>query len=355
MFKGFAVFCSAVTVLVSVVNASIYCKNDDNKDVDWFFMYKLPRGSDYLYVDSNTPSSERYWRMSSKKISSQNGALGYTIARLTAAKKPKDLTYAVYNDQVEKKQDQEDEHTKGLFMFDKETGVWLIHSVPNFPVLGGSKDAFYPSSKKEKGQVVLCVTFPTTQLETIAKHLLLQHPNIYASASALDWKKHPHLTLLLDKKFRKEAPFELIDTLQDVAKKDYISFATHASNNKDVYSDLVARRLQSNLLVSTWRIGRGEKLPPIHGGGYLVANVQKLTFKIHGDISIDVNNTADHSKWAISNDSANRYVCVGTLNRKEPQTRKGGETLCFKNELLHKLLSASITCHDGRPCKRQRA
>lgn len=367
IFKGFAVFCLAVTALVCVVNAGTSCKNDKGADVAWFFMYKLPKGvkdtkgrvykgTEYFYVDSNTPSSAKYWTLSSKDItdSKNKGALANTIAPLTAVKKPKDLVYAVYNDHDPDKQAANTYgHTKGLFMFDERTGVWLIHTATKFPKTFHGYE-FPRNERFDKGQTVLCVTFPSSQLETIADHLRLQKPNIYAHASRSDWYKNPNLESLVNKEEIKEGHWFRTGKLHDVAKNEYISFATNNKFQQDVYSALVAPELKSNLLVSTWLNSPGAKREDYLGGPYTVKNVHMLNFNLSADNSIEVVNTVDHSKWAVSENPNIHYVCVGTLNRKEPQERRGGETLCFKNTVLHRLLRTSVRPLDKSSRKRPR-
>lgn len=356
--KGFAAFCLALTPVLYIADGGTSCKNDNNADVTWFFMYKFPNGGEYVYVDSNTPSSEAHWKLSRKKIFQSGGALANTIAPLTAAKKPKDLTYIVYNDQVEEEKTSQGGHTKGLFMFDNGTGVWLIHSVPNFPQRLHKSVYVYPTSGQRNGQIALCVTFPSTQLETIAKHLRLQHPNIYDSfvpASEWEGKMYPHLNLLSQRKFNAEAPWVMNDMLKDVANNGYISFAKHGKFNEDVYSGLVAPTLKTSLLVSTWRNGNVVKVQPHLNGALKVENVKMLNFTLDTTVFVGVSNTVDHSKWAISTNSDKFFVCVGTINRVFSQYRRGGETLCFQNDLLHKLLRRSVTDFEGVARKRQRA
>ncbi|XP_075557322.1 plancitoxin-1-like isoform X2 [Dermacentor variabilis] len=290
--------CLSLTLasLVTLSNAATSCKNEKNADVDWFFMYKLPRGAqgkdkvsvprgeEYLYIDSRTPTSTPYWMLSTHNIFNESNALANTIAPLTATEKPESLAYAVYNDQppyhLEEKKSSNG-HTKGLFIFDGESGVWIIHSVPKFPEMLHKGQYSFPPSGREYGQTILCVTFPTSQLETI-----------------------------------------------------------------DVYSAAVASNLESNLFVSTWRNGAGGKVPADCNDTYTVTNIDALRFKMSKQ-QLDVRNGEDHSKWAISEESSRRYVCIGTLNRMHSQYRRGGQTLCFKNALLHKLLLRSVTEFDN--------
>lgn len=359
-FQGFAVFCLAVMVLQSAVNARISCKDDNNNDVSWFFIYKFPNSYQYVYVDSETPDTTTHWKLSSKKISSDKGALAHTIAsKGEATDKPEDLIYAAYNDEQNGKS-APGGHTKGFFMFDKETGVWVIHSVPSFPAGLFRKNYVYPSSGKTNAQVALCVTFKSTQLETIAEHLLLQHPNMYSKPRGTKKKEHPllnllhpHLNNLMSGNFRDQRPWVLATSLWDFDGTEFKSFAKHGNHDEDVYSDLVAPGLESSLRVSTWS-RTGDLLPPHCDGRYSVVNIQSLSFNLGTGNPVVVQNTKDHSKWAISSDKDKHYVCVGTLNREDTQKRRGGETLCFQNRLLHNLLSSTVTATDLCASKRPR-
>uniref|UniRef100_G3MR76 Uncharacterized protein n=1 Tax=Amblyomma maculatum TaxID=34609 RepID=G3MR76_AMBMU len=324
-------------------------------------MYKLPRGprgkdkvnfpsgEEYVYVDSKTPTSTPYWSISKHSIFEEGNALANTIAPITTMKKSSNITYAVYNDDPpyhHKDQKTSNGHTKGLFIFDQESGVWIIHSVPKFTFMLHKGIYVYPSNGRDNGQNVLCVTFPTSQLETIATHLRLQYPNVYDSYAPASLRKtHPALNLLMARQFIKSAPWVLTAFLKDVSHNAYISFAKHGRYNKDVYSGVVASSLESNLFASTWRNGNGGKVPAHCNETYTVNNVLAVRFKM-GKQQIDISNTEDHSKWAVSEKTSQRYVCVGTLNRMESQYARGGQTLCFKNALLHKLLLRSVNEHE---------
>lgn len=148
----------------------------------------------------------------------------------------------------------------------------------------------------------------------------------------------------------------MIDNLKDAANNEYSSFSKHRYFLDDVYSGIVAPKLESSLLVSTWRLGNVMKVPSYRDNNDLtVENVLKLTFILDTHESVVVNNTVDHSKWAISKDMAKPFVCVGTLNRVLSQYHTGGETLCFQNKLLHRLLGETVTDFEPAPRRRPRA
>ncbi|KAL1476376.1 hypothetical protein MTO96_018611, partial [Rhipicephalus appendiculatus] len=255
-----------------------------------------------------------------------------------------------------------------VILFDEQQGVWLVHSVPDFPGSLHSGHYEFPDTGREYGQVALCVTFPTSQLDTIATHLRLQHPDIYDSYSPQSLlTAHPQLALLLQKSFIHTQPWLLTAKLITQGNATFVSFAKHGQYEQDVYETAVGVTLGKDVLVSTWRNGRGGKLPPACNGvaGPRVLDVLQMRFdQASSNASLAFDNTEDHSKWAVSlpgktwaHDKAEEsggnndvgYVCVGTLNRMQSQLRRGGETLCFRNAMLHGLLLNSVVSHDTCP------
>ena len=93
------------------------------------------------------------------------------------------------------------------------------------------------------------------------------------------------------------------------SNKLFVHFAKGKKFGKDLYYDLVAKSLKSNLLAETWI--RGKKIGP-SCGTYSVEDI----IKIEIDNEYKFNSSQDHSKFAISKaGSSNYYVCVGDINR----------------------------------------
>jgi hypothetical protein len=44
--------------------------------------------------------------------------------------------------------------------------------------------------------------------------------------------------------------------------------------------------------------------------------------------------TYDHSKWGVSADGTQPWVCVGGMNRMQSQLQRGGQATCFKSSPL---------------------
>ncbi|XP_077551450.1 plancitoxin-1-like isoform X2 [Haemaphysalis longicornis] len=295
------------------------CKDEANKDVEWFFLYKLPkdasrfttgfnkrsaagqRGDEYFYVDERTPASTATWARSEHSIAEPGGALANTLAPLyTTNKSALNVGYVAYNDQ--------------------------------------------PPSR-------ITTTAVDSNGHTKATHLRVQHPHIYdgyGPPSLL--AEHPQLALLLQKSFIHSPPWLLVDRIIATGNASFLSFAKNGHFDQDVYEAAVGATLRTDLLASSWRNGGGGRLPPACGGPNHVLDVLQMRIS-DANASHTFDNSEDHSKWAVSFNRPGEadYVCIGSLNRMHSQLERGGETLCFRNAMLHTLLFTSVVSHDTCP------
>ncbi|KAL1772295.1 deoxyribonuclease-2-beta isoform X1 [Sigmodon hispidus] len=166
----------------------ITCKNEEGDAVDWFIFYKLPKrlgkehadsGREYLYLDSTM----RTWRKGQHLVNSNRSMLARTLEPLYEANisQSNNTAYLIYNDGVPKSTNYSKKygHTKGLLVWNRIKGFWLIHSVPRFPQI--PEDGYdYPSSGERYGQSGICITFKYNQYEVIDSQLLVLQPNIYS-------------------------------------------------------------------------------------------------------------------------------------------------------------------------------
>ncbi|XP_029299577.1 deoxyribonuclease-2-alpha-like [Cottoperca gobio] len=87
-------------------------------------------------------------------------------------KKLKDFGFISYSDQPPGSHaDDEFGHSKGVVMVEEgKSGVWLLHSTPQFP-FSIDQNHFWPQSGAKHAQTFICVTFPHDQFIAIGKHL----------------------------------------------------------------------------------------------------------------------------------------------------------------------------------------
>jgi len=78
-----------------------------------------------------------------------------------------------------------------------------------------------------------------------------------------------------------------------------------------------------------------------------------LDFEIQSKIKFATHK--DHAKWAVAYSEemtmpdAEKYVCIGDINRMETQKKRGGGTVCFVNQDLWKSFTAIIQSVEACP------
>jgi len=88
--------------------------------------------------------------------------------------KSADLAYMVYNDQPPYRDDiGYNGHSKGVILSKKNGGLWLVHSVPKFPLVGQD---FYPTNGLVNAQMFLCLSLPTRDLDNVANIFMFTRP-----------------------------------------------------------------------------------------------------------------------------------------------------------------------------------
>ena len=339
-----SLFLSAVLTVTIPTTYKLTCRDEKGSAVDWFTIYKLPKqadntvspwiqdGSGYAYMTEKNQT----WSLSTQSITNSTSMPGMTLdsfykATFTNTTK---LGYILYNDQFGNKSLASRAHAKGVIYFDDKSIVWIVHSIPNYPPMQSSGEYGIDDSQLRYGQSMICLSLNISALEQIGKQLLLAYPQIYDSYipdSLLSLSSS--FNLVYNEKRNSASPYSNIETLTTLGKNQFIALHKSTYFANDLYSELVAAYAKSNLFVETWSNGVGtlaSDCTPM----YPVHNVDKINFKNYkSNFSIH----SDHSKWALSfpltTVATDKYLCIGDINRQSSQFKRGGGTLCFKNNL----------------------
>lgn len=331
-------------ILVEAVKVS--CKNEENQDVDWFYLYKLPQhysneidsdqsGLRYSYLTEDSIQRTNNWKLSDLRIDNFNSFPGRTLKDLY---NDPEILLIFYNDEVpDGPTDNKNGHTKGVVATDGAYAIWLAHSVPKFPKFS---EYSYPSSGEHYGQSFLCITLnATTQMNSVVTQLLFNEPNIYFSRIPEKLSQtYPGLSDVIAKKWRSEKPFESLLELTSLNGSIFKSFAKGRHSNVELYKDWVAPLLDVDLMVETWRNDAG-KLPSDCTKKDKVYNIVMIDDR---EPEFSFKSTSDHSKWAVSKRGEDDWICIGDINRSEHQLIRGGGTLCQKNSKLAQLYQSLI-------------
>ncbi|CAH1958023.1 unnamed protein product [Acanthoscelides obtectus] len=156
------------------VTFAIQCKDESDKPVDWFYVYKLPTirhqsgnkllkdGVAYTFMTSEDYSD---WKFSNVSINSTDSIIGHTLKDLY--KRQNELLHVLYNDQPpQHKSNEEKGHNKGVILAESQGGFWLVHSVPHFPDIG-DKTYNFPRTGAVYGQSFLCISTDLRNLDTV--------------------------------------------------------------------------------------------------------------------------------------------------------------------------------------------
>lgn len=145
-------------------------------------------------------------------------------------------------------------HSKGAVVFDKSSGFWLIHSVPNFP---HPESYTYPDSGYNNGQSFLCITFNASAIPilgeyfkliflairiqfwfkinfVLASHFTYTMPSIYNSQLPTELAiEHPMLQDIIAKKSlpRGTSVFQIVQTIQSISGFPFIMLGKHKKFN----------------------------------------------------------------------------------------------------------------------------
>lgn len=235
-------------------------------------------------IKGKASASKPGWQLSSKLITADDSMFGQTLAPVYAEHAK--YTTALYNDAPpEGAGNSHFAHAKGVLAMDKDTGFWLVHSVPNYAP-DFSQSYKYPESGHINGQTLLCISFNTkAEGNDIAEQLTYMRPNIYDLQITADVEAlAPAIRILENQKWPTDAN-EHTNQITSIKGEQFMSFSRNAKSAGDLYSEYVAPSLETDLLVETWRRGAGG---PLHSNcttpHYKVYNIEEVNLKLNNGV-----------------------------------------------------------------------
>lgn len=341
----------------------IVCRDEiTGEPIDWVTLYKLPRnskieeyspvtnpfvyeGTAYTYM---TNVKQDKWHMSELSMNDTKSFAGRTLDvlfetfdkrefNLTAAEEA-GIGYILYNDQADKVSLSRG-HTKGVIMFNNNSAIWIVHSIPHFPPKPSDSKYQIHHGQCVYGQQFFCMSLKPSDLEKIGQQFQYTYPQVYDSfipQTATNSAYLENLINVLNGHHVKSEPWSNLNTFETVGGERLLSFAKFTDFGDDLYSRLVAPELKSGLLTETWNNGRGtlESNCSIDIQ-FQVHNIEQVNFR---DMGVRFSVHHDHSKWAVTSDKKlnNRFggesvqvACIGDINRQEEQFKRAGGTVCF--------------------------
>jgi len=331
--------------------------HDDGNEVDWYYAYKLPRnetdanadiayGDAYMYILSSNPTLND-WTFSPLGTDMDESMMGKTLSPVYVTPRADDLAFVLYNDEnPDGNTSFTKGHSKGVLVMDQDGGFFMIQNVPKYPGWA-DKPYKYPSSGHMYGQSFLCITINVDQANLVGYQFQYSIPNIYDYALP-SWTTDmlPDLwdSVVNFKEVQAEPWYNVVD-IESAGGVTFTLFAKHINYGKDVYSDLIAPTLQSDILVETWNHGDDE-LPSVCSP-YQVLNVDAVYVS---PVDYTFDNYYDHSKWAVAPpDAANPWICLGDNNRMGSQEQRAGLTACQLATTAWSAFSRSVVAVESCP------
>ena len=346
--------------LLNLTNASekkppLQCLDEDGQPVDWFALYKLPKGADaktevphlkdgvaYAYISSESPDTTK-WQLSAKSIADPTSFPGRTLRPVYDAKDDGDILSVLYDDAgPDGVEHFTQAHAKGVVAVGSDSsGFWMLHSVPKYPPFLNQSYG-YPHSGHVYGQTFLCVTLDAASTaEDVGATLFHDGVHVFGATVPRSLAvRFPVLSMVAEGKHAPKSKGS-----QYVSKKlktkggvEGVAFGKSGAWNKELYADLVAPSLQTSLIVETWRNGLPSDDPACETP-FRVEDVLGVRFR---EMGVSFSYEHDHAKWAVGRDRGTHWVCVGDINRTPSQMGRGGGTLCLREKGLWKAFSGLI-------------
>ncbi|XP_021966210.2 plancitoxin-1 isoform X1 [Folsomia candida] len=357
------------------------CKDNFNNFVDWFVVYKLPKtiekynqghwdefnstGGEYVYITSESVKTVKNFIHSEYKINDHINMIAYTLDPIYDIEDRLDIFFAMYNDQPPIGSSRDfHAHSKGVLALGMLTGFWMPHSVPKFPA---SRSEFEYGSPKN-GQTIMCISIMTglagKQMLDIIETI---KPYIYfSSADLFDNFEDPvpvpgeiisnlggHLSSFLSEINNRSTPCNSIsETIMSIHRMPFDVVAHSRDFNVNIFDHLLYN-YEDNFITQTWRRTRTlapeiSLIPPRdNSSNKMVVNICEIgldysleetgvgLFVDYKTLAVRIfrwGYTKDHSKWAVAVEQ--EIFCAGDLNRDEPQNKRGGSLVCFREKTV---------------------
>jgi deoxyribonuclease-2 len=332
---------------VSAATSSPTCIDENGQSVDWYIILKTPeisssypsvsKGYAYLYADSNSYTTKRFFTNSSHSLGDGQGALDHTLAQIYS--NYNNVGYAFYNDETPSGSTSYSYgHTKGVMGWDNNGGFWLIHSVPKMAE-DPSKGSFsYPNNGRMYGQSMICVSLNATNMDSAFFQLTYTNPQLYANSWISGTESiYPNGNQFFNQKVVVKKAGTNIAT---IVTKNGVSFTHYAKNvkwGKCIFGDLIGPQYSVSTLVESWQDPYEKPyLPPT------------VTLSVYSSLLIATPNYAqwdsiswkqaiDHSKWSVSigDNGAAAVTCIGDINKQTSQNHRSGGMLCIQDKVIY--------------------
>lgn len=315
--------------MTSLLFASLACMSDITHNTTSFWAaIKYPKGFKYSYFEPEYSMKPSLYDLQD----TDRGAITWTLEQLWNPSQQ--ISYIIYNDEAvdNSTYDYSKGHTKGILATDGDQGFWLQHSTPKFPVgpLYAPSYQGITSNAFDYGQHFFCVTLSESEINRLAGHLMLNHPNIqdyYVTSDA-----GANFSALARGEY---STTPICESILLETKPSMTVFAKTSQWNSELYADCIGPEFKQQLKVESWIRGSA---CGAYCGDPEVLDVHSVQFNDHSWSEYN-----DHSKWAVSNS----HICFSDINRMTTQASRGGGAVCLEDSQLVQIFEEAINGTDN--------
>ncbi|KAG6441054.1 hypothetical protein O3G_MSEX001554 [Manduca sexta] len=314
---------------------NLHCRDNDNKPVDWWYIYKPP--SDVgVYFESGrnfsfiTPDTSGRWQTSDRYITA-NSMLQYTMSPLFRP------TYTDYLGMVAYADKQEDEEfpgssALGVMMADEMGGLWISHSVKGFPDLRRDRPTF-PEQEISSGHMLMCMSLDLVTLNEVAASLRTVTPQIVdikippaIQPFLPDWEYMTIDRIPLSSK----PPFEFVTRKKSLRA---VMMVRSPGDKRCLYKSFARN---NGIVLDVYRHDLRRK--PFCDKGYSIRSIDAISLKYPEKVFY-IDNRTDRIGFAVStaahwqrrsSRSQQYWTCTSNVEGQD-KTTKGGLILCVED------------------------
>ncbi|KRZ66514.1 Deoxyribonuclease-2-alpha [Trichinella papuae] len=266
------------------------------------------------------------WADSATSIDNAQHSIGRTMAHFVV-NNPQIKVLAYSDDPPNIPTRNQKSKTKGVLLIDMradDAAAWFIHTAPNF--LAYLSAYSWPAAETAKGHMFLCLSLNEIHLNSVAKTIRYQEPNIYANNLPADiLNQHKELSNLVNGVEIRVTPF--LEHAKFVTKQTQVganiqAFGKHTKSFADMYAKVLRNKLSASIRIWAPSDVRSKSIcSGQHKLRKIVSPMQFAGGQVHRE--------ADSAKWALV--EGKNTICFTTNDYKNTEKKIPGAAVCLEN------------------------